>query len=263
MRGACDPARGRGVSARYFPVPGRHDGRVYVITGGAEGIGRTCAERFAEEGAQVMVADVNPAGQDVADAIGGAFRQTDMADPDQVRALAAATVERFGRIDIWHNNAFSAVFKPIHDQTLDEFDAITGVGIRGYWMGAKAAVEQMRAQGGKGVIVNTASVQSFVGEKGFSAYQATKGAVLAMTRSLAVDHAPDIRAVALAPGLILTRAVEAIPQDVMDEVLDGIPAGRGADPREVASLAAFVASDEADYMSGTAVILDGAYLAIG
>lgn len=251
------------MAARMFPVSGRHEGKVYVITGGAEGIGRACAERFAQEGAQVMIADINPKGADVANSIGGAFQLTDMAEPEQVRALAAATVERFGRIDIWHNNAFTAVFKPIHEQTLEEFNAITGVGIRGYWMGAKVAVEQMRLQGGKGVIVNTASVQSFVGEKGFSAYQATKGAVLAMTRSLALDHAPEIRAVAIAPGLIETDAVKAIPQDVMDEVIAGIPAARAAQPEEVAAVAAFIASDEADYMSGTAIILDGAYLAIG
>ena len=171
------------MTARMFPVPGRHAGRVYVITGGAQGIGRACAERFAAEGARVMIADIDPRGADVAASVGGAFQRTDMSDPDQVRALAAATVARFGRIDIWHNNAFTAVFKPIHEQTLEEFDAITGVGIRGYWMGAKVAVEQMRSQGGTGVIVNTASVQSFVGEKGFSAYQATKGAVLALTEA--------------------------------------------------------------------------------
>lgn len=246
-----------------FPVPDRHRGRVYVITGGAQGIGRACAERFAEEGAQVMIADIDDHGAEVAAGIGGAFQKTDMGDAEAVRALADATVAAFGRIDIWHNNAFSAVFKPIHEQTLEEFDRITGVGIRGYWMGAKAAVEQMRAQGGKGVIVNTASVQSFVGEKGFSAYQATKGAVLAMTRSLAIDHAPDIRAVAIAPGLIATEAIKGIPDDVMADVIADIPAARAAKPQEVAALAAFVASDEADYMSGTAVILDGAYLAIG
>ena len=251
------------MSARMFPVEGRHAGRVYVITGGAQGIGRACAERFAAEGAQVMIADIDPSGAELAERIGGAFRQTDMSDPEAVRALAAATVEAFGRIDIWHNNAFTAVFKPIHEQTLEEFDRITGVGIRGYWMGAKVAVEQMRAQGGKGVIVNTASVQSFVGEKGFSAYQATKGAVLALTRSLAIDHAPQIRAVAIAPGLIATDAIKGISEEVMQGVLADIPAGRAAQPEEVAALAAFIASDEADYMSGTAVILDGAYLAIG
>ncbi|MBO6602384.1 MAG: SDR family oxidoreductase [Roseicyclus sp.] len=251
------------MTARMFPVADRHRDRIYVITGGANGIGRACAERFAAEGAQVMIADIDPAGADLAETLGGAFHRTDMADPDQVRGLAAATVARFGRIDIWHNNAFSAVFKPIHEQTLDEFDRITGIGIRGYWMGAKVAVEQMRRQGGRGVIVNTASVQSFVGERGFSAYQATKGAVLALTRSLALDHAPDIRSVAIAPGLIATDAIGDIPEDVMEEVLAGIPAGRAARPEEVAALAAFIASEEADYMSGTAVILDGAYLAIG
>jgi NAD(P)-dependent dehydrogenase (short-subunit alcohol dehydrogenase family) len=251
------------MTVRYFPVPNRHQDHVYVITGGAQGIGRACAERFAREGAQVMIADIDPAGAEVAAAIGCAFQRTDMSDPAEVRALAAATVARFGRIDIWHNNAFAAVFKPIHEQTLDEFDRITGVGIRGYWMGAKVAVEQMRTQGGKGVILNTASVQSFVGEKGFSAYQATKGAVLALTRSLAVDHAPLIRAVAIAPGLVATEAVKGIPAEVMADVMAAIPAARAADPREIASLAAFLASDEADYMSGTAVIIDGAYLAIG
>ena len=138
------------------------------------------------------------------------FHLTDTANHEQVRALAAAAVARFGRIDIWHNNAFAAIFKPIHEQSLDEFDTITAVGIRGYWLGAKVAVEQMRAQGGPGVILNTASVQSFVGEKGFSAYQVTKGAVLALTRSLAVDHAPLIRAVAIAPGLVATDAVKGI-----------------------------------------------------
>lgn len=246
-----------------FPVPDRHKDKVYVVTGGAEGIGRACAERFLQEGAKVMIADINPDGARVAADLGCAFQLTDMADPDQVRALAAAAIDTFGRIDIWHNNAFTAVFKPIHEQTQDEFDAITGVGIRGYWMGAKVAVEHMRERGGKGVIINTASVQSFVGERGFSAYQATKGAVLAMTRSLALDHAPDIRAVAIAPGLIKTRAVSGIPDNVMTDVLAGIPAGRGAEPEEVAALAAFIGSEEADYMSGTAVILDGAYLAIG
>ena len=251
------------MTARMFPVTGRHQDKVYVITGGATGIGQACAERYAQEGAKVMIADIDPRGEDVANRIGGAFVRTDMSEPDQVRALADATITEFGRIDIWHNNAFSAVFKPIHEQTLDEFDAITGVGIRGYWMGAKVAVEHMIARGGKGVIINTASVQSFVGEKGFSAYQATKGAVLAMTRSLALDHAPDIRAVAIAPGLVNTEAIKGIANDVMAEVIAGIPARRAAEPEEVAALAAFIGSDEADYMSGTAVILDGAYLAIG
>ena len=246
-----------------FPVSGRHRDKVYVITGGATGIGEACAERYAEEGARVMIADIDPDGAAVAERVGGAFCRTDMARPEDVQALAAETLERFGRIDIWHNNAFSAVFKPIHEQTLEEFDAITGVGIRGYWMGAKVAVKHMQERGGQGVIINTASVQSFVGEKGFSAYQATKGAVLAMTRSLALDHAPHIRAVAIAPGLINTRAIAGIPDDVMAEVIAGIPAQRGAEPEEVAALAAFIGSEEADYMSGTAVILDGAYLAIG
>ena len=256
------------MTARFFPVPGRHLGRVYVITGGAQGIGRACVRRMAAEGAQVMLADIDPSGASVAEEIGGAFQKTDMADPAQVQALADAAVARFGRIDVWHNNAFRATFKPIQHQTLEEFDAITAIGIRGYWLGAKAAVTRMLAQGpganGRhGVILNTASVQSFVGERGFSAYQTTKGAVLALTRSLAVDHEPLIRSLAIAPGLIATEAVKEIPADVMAGVVAAIPAARAAQPEEVAALAAFLLSDEADYISGTAVIQDGAYLAIG
>ena len=103
------------MSARMFPVPGRHESRVYVITGGAQGIGRACAERFASEGAQVMIADMDPRGEEIAEAIGAGFHRVNMSDPEAVRRLATATVEQFGRIDIWHNNAFSAVFKPIHE----------------------------------------------------------------------------------------------------------------------------------------------------
>ena len=92
------------MSARMFPVPGRHDGKVYVVTGGAQGIGRACAERFVQEGAKVVIADIDEAGEDVAGSIGAAFEHTDMSDPDAVRALASATVDRFGRIDALVNN---------------------------------------------------------------------------------------------------------------------------------------------------------------
>lgn len=121
----------------------------------------------------------------------------------------------------------------------------------------------MRLRGGKRAILDTACVQSFPGKKGFSAYQATKGAVLAMTRSLAVDHAPEIRTVAIAPGLIGPEDIVGIPEDVVEEVIAGIPSRRTTQPEEVAALAPCLASDEADCAPGTAVILDGAYLAIG
>lgn len=140
--------------------------------------------------------------------------------------------------------------------------ACAGVGTRGHRMGAEVAVEHGRARGGGGVIVDTASVQGSVGERGFPAQRATRGAVAALTRSLAV-HAPDVRAVAIAPRLIETEAVRAIPADPMAEVVAAIPAGRAAAPEEVASPAALAASDEAHHIGGAAVILDGAHPAIG
>ena len=243
--------------------------KVFVVTGAASGIGQACAERYAEEGGTVVLADVaDDAGEATAAGIrerGGeaVYLPTDMADADAIGRLAAAAVSKFGRIDVWHNNAYWSVFKPIDEQTLEDFERTLAVSLRGYWLGAKHAVAHMKARGGRGLVLNTASVQSFVGEKGFSAYQVAKGGVLGLTRSLAVDHAPEIRAVAIAPGLITTPANAGLSPELMREVLAGIPAGRAASPAEVAGLAAYLASDEADYITGTAVIMDGGYLAIG
>lgn len=250
-----------------YPVRNRLEGKVCVITGGASGIGRACAVRYALEGARVVVADIDAeAGARVATEIkaqGGEaiFQHTDVAEINQLDALLARAIEAYGRVTVWHNNAFKSVFKTIVDQTLEEFDETIRVSLRAYWYGSKIAVSHMLSHQG-GVILNTASVQSYFGEPGFSAYQCAKGGILSLTRSLGVDHAPMIRAVALAPGFIHTPAHDGIPPETIERVKQSIPAKRGAAPDEVAALAAFLASDEADYISATGVIIDGGYLAI-
>jgi NAD(P)-dependent dehydrogenase (short-subunit alcohol dehydrogenase family) len=240
--------------------------RVIVVTGAASGIGKACAERYASEGAKVVLADISEAGESVASDIrskGGkaVFQHTDVAETGQLETLLQRALSEYGGLHVWHNNAFKSVFKNIIEQTLEEFDDTIRVSVRSYWYGSKLAVTHMNQHGG-GVIINTASVQSYFGEPGFSAYQIAKGSILSLTRSLGVDHAPKIRAVAIAPGFIHTPAHDGIPPETIKRVLSEIPAKRGAQPEEVAALAAFLASDEADYITATGIIIDGGYLAI-
>jgi NAD(P)-dependent dehydrogenase (short-subunit alcohol dehydrogenase family) len=241
--------------------------KVFVITGGASGIGRACAIRYAQEGGKVVIADINAAGgQDTASYIresGGeaVFQQTDVSETTQLDRLLQRALDEFDGLHVWHNNAFTSVFKNIVDQTLQEFDDTVRVSLRAYWYGSKIAVTHMlNAEGG--LIINTASVQSYFGEPGFSAYQVAKGGILSLTRSIGVDHAPKVRAVALAPGFIITPAHDGIPPETIERVKASIPAKRGAQPEEVAALAAFLASDEADYITATGIIQDGGYLGI-
>lgn len=133
--------------------------------------------------------------------------------------------------------------------------------LRAYWYGSKIAVRHMIQRGG-GTILHTASVQSYFGEPGFSSYQCAKGGILSMARSIAVDHAPAIRLVALAPGFIHTPANDGIPPETIERVVAQIPARPGAEPAEVAALAAFLASYEAAYITGTGIVIDGGYLAV-
>jgi NAD(P)-dependent dehydrogenase (short-subunit alcohol dehydrogenase family) len=250
------------VREQFFP--GRLEGKTIAITGGASGIGRACATRYAQEGANVVIADLDQeAGAAVAREIGSSavFVPCDVGEPTQLEAVLATGIESFGRVDVWHNNAFRSVFKPIAEQTLAEFDDTMRVSLRAYWYGSKIAVQHM-LEHGRGVILHTASVQSYFGEPGFSAYQCAKGGILSLARSIAADHAPAIHSVAIAPGFIHTPAHDGIPAETIARVVSQIPAQRGATPEEVAALAAYLASDEADYITGTGVIIDGGYLRI-
>lgn len=242
-------------------------GKVAVITGAASGIGRATAIRFAQEGAQVVVADINRQGGEVTveqiKSQGGqaVFIETDVgreADLEQMVIFAVAT---YGGLDILHNNAYWTEAKLALETTLENWQRTLDVTLRPAFLASKLAAPQLRARGG-GVILNTASVQSVVGVPGYAAYQAAKGGMLSLTRALALELVSDnIRVVAILPGAIDTPAVAVSDQTSIESVLADIPMKRLGRPEEIANVALFLASDEASYITGVGIVADGGYTA--
>jgi NAD(P)-dependent dehydrogenase (short-subunit alcohol dehydrogenase family) len=238
--------------------------KIAIITGAASGIGRATAVRFAQEGAKVVVADINEAGGQACveeiRANGGqaGFVKTDVAEPTELQQMVDFAVDTYGGIDILHNNAYWTEAKVALETTLENWERTLHVSLRPILLASKLAVPLMRARGG-GVIINTASVHSVVGVPGYAAYQAAKGGVLTLTRALALELAPDIRVVALLPGAIDTPAVRISDQLSIDTLLADIPLKRLGEPEEMANVALFLASDEASYITGTGIIADGGY----
>lgn len=248
--------------------------KVALVTGGADGIGAATAELFAEHGASVVVADIDDkGGADVRDRIlaaGGkaVFVHADIARPADAASLAQAAEIAFGRLDILVNNAATFVLKGI-EASPEDWRQSLDVNVVGTAMVTQAAVQLMR-RGGGGAIVNLASISSFVAQPLFVTYSATKAAILQMTRNLALDLAPDgIRVNCVCPGTILTRA----SRDHMDRVgmsLDEFLAAeapkhllnRVGTSREVAQAILFLASDDASFITGTHLMVDGGYTAI-
>lgn len=251
----------------------RLGGKVAIVTGGAAGIGRATCELFADEGARIVVADVDaPAGAEVAAAIvaqGGqaAFVRADIAQEADARRLTEETVARFGGVDVLVNNAAVFVLKGL-DATVDDWQRSLGVNVIGTALVTRYASAAMRRRGG-GAIVNLGSISSFVAQPDFVAYSATKAALLQMTRNMALDLAPSgIRVNAVCPGTIVTQATERhrIQTGLSMEAFLAIEGpkhllNRVGQPREVAHAILFLASDEASFITGTHLMVDGGYTA--
>jgi NAD(P)-dependent dehydrogenase (short-subunit alcohol dehydrogenase family) len=242
----------------------RLQGKVAIVTGAASGIGRATALRFAQEGAKVVVADINVAGASACvEAIhqqGGAamFVQTDVGQDAEVQAMIQAAVVQYGGLDILHNNAYWTLARTAQETTLENWQRTLDVTLRAVWLGAKYAAPHLLGRGG-GVILNTASVQSLVGVAGYAAYQAAKGGVLSLTRALALELAPLIRVIAILPGAIDTPAVRISADLTIDKLVEDIPLKRLGKPEEIAATAAFLASDDASYITGAGIVVDGGY----
>jgi len=239
----------------------RFDGRVAVITGGASGIGAATAIALGREGARVVIADVDrERGSEVAAGVAGTFAWLDVADDGQVTRLVVDTAREHGRLDVLVACAFSTAFGSIESLGLAEWNRTLAVTLTPVFTGVRAAIPVMRAQG-SGAVVAVASVSGLAGDRGLAPYNAAKAAVINFTRSAALELARSgIRVNAVCPGLIdtpgLQRAFQRLPERrTVAEA--AVPLGRFGRAEEAARAILFLASDEASYVTGTTLVVDG------
>ena len=241
-------------------------GRVAIVTGGAQGIGEACVRRFAREGAPVVIADVDDArGQALAKELGATYVHCDVGDKSQVDACIASALKAHGRIDVLVNNA--GIFKAADflDITESDFDAVLRVNLKGAFLMAQAAAREMAKTGG-GAIVNMSSVNGVLAIPSIASYNVSKGGINQLTRVMALALADkNIRVNAVAPGTIATElAAKAVltSEDAKARIMSRTPMRRLGQPSEIADSVAYLASDAASYVTGEIVYVDGGRMAL-
>jgi 3(or 17)beta-hydroxysteroid dehydrogenase len=256
---------------------GRVEGKITIVTGGANGIGRAVCRRFIEEGATVVVADMNvAAGKALAAELGdkAAFVELDVRDEAGWQSMMEGVLARHGRVDVLVNNAgilATTLYQSIDDIGLDEWQAVMTVNAQGVFLGCRAGVKAMKPGGG-GAIVNLSSIAGLVATPGIVAYGASKGAVRQMTKSVAIDCARKgygIRVNSVHPGLIDTdMGTESMSMGGADPVenrkkrVSATPMGETGEPLDIANGILFLASDEAKHMTGAELVIDGGLTAV-
>ncbi len=238
---------------------GRVDGKVAIISGGAQGMGEAHARLLVAEGAKVVISDIlDEKGNALADELGEATRYVhlDVTQPEEWQAAVALAVNEFGSLNVLVNNAGIVNGSPIAKFRLDKWRQILDVNLTGTFLGIQASVDAMIAAGG-GSIINVSSVEGLRGAPWAHGYVASKWGVRGLAKSAALELAPHkIRVNSLHPGLIRTPMTEGIPEDMVK-----MPLGRAADPYEVATFVLFLASDESSYATGAEFVVDGGLVA--
>lgn len=246
---------------------GRLQAKIAIITGAGSGIGRAIAELFAAEDARIVCADISGHEADTAQSIGNAATpiHVDVSKAEDIARMIAFARKQFGRLDVLCNNAgWGGINQRLIDTSEEYFDRMVAVNLKSVFLGMKFAIPVMIEQGG-GSIVNTSSASGLVGWPGIAVYAGTKGGVIQMTKSAALEYADKgVRVNAICPGLTWTGAIHGSAQleaPPADRIPEDVPMRRWAHAKEIASAAVYLASDEASYVTGHAMVVDGGYVA--
>jgi NAD(P)-dependent dehydrogenase (short-subunit alcohol dehydrogenase family) len=244
----------------------RLKGKVAIITGGTKGIGKATVELFIQEGAHVIIGDLDDNGAELANQLSTpdtqcVFIKTNVTQEEDVKQLVDRTVEQFGKLDIMFANAGIGESAMIHEMSFQDWQRVIDVNLSSVFLSNKYAIEAM-LKNGSGSIINNASVLGFVGQPSVTANAAAKGGVVNLTRTLGVNYASKgIRINSVCPGYTLTPIITSKPQEFINTLIANHPIGRLAEPMEIARTVLFLASDDSTFVVGSNILVDGGYTA--